>query len=275
MMSPRCTYGWMRGRAGDRQRLPQAGEACEVVRPETGQEPLRAVVGGRVDRRHVDPEPACHRRQGERRQGTELTADRALEADPGIRPPGGKDRPVVALAIGIGVGVKKEIEPGRRPQVEEGERLARIARRDEVEGREEGGAAADLVGLGAAGGEKLEELGPMGQAEAPEVADQVAWGRLLAAAAAPAHRLHAVVVGGEGMAYASEEEEMHGCQQQVRPALPKGHLSEQRQDVRVVGHSAADDVVGGGAVFRRPLGKGPELLGERKGRQGPTAGPAG
>ena len=48
---------------------------------------------------------------------------------------------------------------------------------------------------------------------------------------------------------------MHGRQKEVRPSLPEGRLTEQSQDVRIVGHAPADDVVGGGAVPRRPLGE--------------------
>ena len=75
----------------------------------------------------------------------------------------------------------------------------------------------------------------MRQAEVLEVVDQVTEGRLLVTAdhrRHGRHRPHGVVVGGQGMTGAAEEEEMHGSQQQVRPALPQGRLTEQGQDVR-------------------------------------------
>ena len=55
-----------------------------------------------------------------------------------------------------------------------------MGRGDEVDGGQEAGAAADLVGLRAPHGEQLEQLGPLRQAEVLEVGDKVIVGRLAA-----------------------------------------------------------------------------------------------
>ena len=71
----------------------------------------------------------------------------------------------------------------------------------------------------------------------------------------------------QGVGGTAQEEEVDGGQEQVRPPLPHGRLADQPQDVRVVGDAAADDVVGRGAVARRPLGEQAELIGEWCGTQ--------
>ena len=210
----------------------------------------------------------------------------------------GEDSAAVALAVGVAVGVEEKIEPRRRAQVEQGEGLTGVVRSDQVDRREKGGTATHLVGLRAPCGEELEKLGPMRQAEVLEIGDQVIEGRvgrswiaarcILRAGPSPGppgwpgssalavdDRLHGVVVRGEGMTRTSEQEEMHGGQQEVRPALAEGRLTDETQNLGIVGDAAADDVVRRGAVLGCPLGEDPELFRERQGGQRPTGGPGG
>jgi hypothetical protein len=65
----------------------------------------------------------------------------------------------------------------------------------------------------------------------------------------------------------AEQQEVDGGQEQVRPALAHRGLADQRQDVGIVGDAAADDVIGGRPVARRPLGEQAELLGKWGGAQ--------
>ena len=50
------------------------------------------------------------------------------------------------------------------------------------------------------------------------------------------NRPHRVIVQRQGMLCALEEKEVHGRQQDVRPALPEGRFAQQSEDVRIVGN---------------------------------------
>jgi hypothetical protein len=65
----------------------------------------------------------------------------------------------------------------------------------------------------------------------------------------------------------AQEQEVDGGQEQVRPALAHRGLADQPQDAGIVGDAAADDVIGGLPVARRPLGEQAELVGKRCGAQ--------
>ena len=57
---------------------------------------------------------------------------------------------------------------------------------------------------------------------------------------------------------------LDGGEEEVRPALGHWCLTDQRQYLRIVGHPAAEGVVGHGAVAGRTLGEEPELIGKRE-----------
>jgi hypothetical protein len=61
---------------------------------------------------------------------------------------------------------------------------------------------------------------------------------------------------------AAEKEKMYRREEQVRPSLADGSFANQRQHLRIVGHAAADGVMGGGPIAGGSPRKDPELFGE-------------
>ena len=160
--------------AGGRQCTAQAGEARQVVGPQAGQQPVGAVIGGGIDREGVDPRPARDGRERQWREVAQLSPDHTLEMDRRATPTGLEGGAVRALTVGVGVGVEEQVQTRRCPEVEEPQRLAvGIAGGDGPEGRKEGGAAPDLVGLRAPHGDERQELVPVRHDEVLEVGDHV------------------------------------------------------------------------------------------------------
>ena len=88
-----------------------------------------------------------------------------------------QESPVGALAVGVRVGVEEQIEPGRRPEVEELQSVASgVAGGDVGECRKKGRATPDLVGLRVPHGDKLEKPAAVLEAEVLEVGDDVVGG---------------------------------------------------------------------------------------------------
>ena len=68
---------------------------------------------------------------------------------------------------------------------------------------------------------------------------------------------------GQRVLDAGEEQEVHGRQQQERPALGEWCSVEEGEHLVIFGHGPADDRVGGAAVPLDDRSEGPEMVGQR------------
>ena len=246
--------GVCRGQCG-----AQAPEADGVVRPLAGQEPAGVIVHPRVERREVQADACIDGRHPQRRQGGVLTTQGAVEGHPGSRVARGPRRGALEVAIGVGVVVEAQVEPGRAPEVEQAQRLTRLELRHRAQRGQQGGAPSDLVGLGDAGAHHVAQRVTVLLAEAAEGRDHVATGTTRRPTT---HGGHGVVPVGERVVGTGQEEVVHGGQQQDRPPLGGRGPVEQCQHLGILGHPAADGGVRGPPVALDRGRQGPEVVGQ-------------
>ena len=228
-------------RVRDRQRRVEARVPRRLVRPQTSAEP--AHVGGvvEVEGGEVDPGAPRHRRRVERRRAPAPQLARDPQRRPGI--------PHDPSCVLIAVVVPQPVESRARADLDLRERPPARHRRERGE---QPGAARDLVGLRAAGGERGGQPLLARRAEAHQRGAERAVGRPRAAGGR--------VVGGELVVGLAQQLVVDRGEEHHRRLLRRPH--RERQQLRRLGHQLADARVERRVVAHRLDAEAPEPLGQ-------------
>lgn len=206
---------------------PETFGAISLVGPDARLEPGPTVRVVEVDRLAIDADPRPD--LGEPVGEHQITADAAFELD------GARWAEVPEAVVAVVVPVQREVEPGARPHVHEGDRSGRCG-----EPRHQQRTTSHLVGLGRARGHEPFDLVPAVQTERPErririrrvgIVDEV---RVEASESAPAVTIVIVVVGCVPPVVEQQQVVDRGEQQHREPLWWRCR-EEQASDLGIVG----------------------------------------
>ena len=246
----------MRGGPHVGQRGTQSLEACQVVGPQTGQQPESLVVGERVDRSQVEADPLGHHGQAELGQVRQIVPHGALEGDGRAGRPGGAHGAPLGRPVGVAVIVEEQVEACGGTEVEQRQRFVASRtrpRRGRVpaggwnSGRPRWSGSSGLRSTARAlPGARGRSRRSRRQRHPPAGARSGCRARR-----PPCRRSEA-----NGCSVPARSRKCTAARRSKRASLGERCAVEQRQDVVVVGDGSADGGVGGTAVTFDSGGKG-------------------